>query len=489
MINSIRIENSFQSWRDAARRLLLANIPPSEIVWVSPDVAESLLPAIELPQHDGATPQVPSQFVERAKWVASHHDPNRWGLLYRMLWRLTHGEAHLLEVMVDDGVREFDLMEKAVRRDRHKMTAFVRFRKVQDAASGTEHFIAWHRPDHFIVRLTAPFFRERFMSMHWTILTPDESVIWDGHELCFGPGVPASAAPVADELESLWTTYYGSIFNPARINLRAMQKEMPRKHWATLPETRAISDLLREAPARVEEMVKRTAHVAAASTSKSPRGGCANTGSARDFFPERISLPQLRGAIDDCKGCDLYCHATQPVFGEGPKDAFVVFVGEQPGDQEDLAGKPFIGPSGQLLDQVLEEVGIDRKRDVYVTNAVKHFKFEPRGKRRIHSKPTAREVAACRPWLEAEIELIKPSIVVCLGATAAQSLLGSGFRVTKHRGEPITDQPWAPWVMATYHPSALLRMPDEAARHEARVDFANDLRQVAKQIKKVKAGK
>ncbi|HEY3788914.1 MAG TPA: UdgX family uracil-DNA binding protein, partial [Urbifossiella sp.] len=144
--------------------------------------------------------------------------------------------------------------------------------------------------------------------------------------------------------------------------------------------------------------------------------------------------------------------------------------------------KPFVGPSGRYLDEVLDEVGIDRKNDVYVTNAVKHFKFEPRGKRRIHSKPSAREIKACRPWLESEIKIVKPRIIVCLGATAAQSLLGSTFRVMKHRGEIISDQPWAPWMMATYHPSALLRMPDQEARHKAREAFAADLKKVAKQI-------
>jgi uracil-DNA glycosylase len=209
---------------------------------------------------------------------------------------------------------------------------------------------------------------------------------------------------------------------------------------------------------------------------------CDFTGSALDFLPPRITLPQLRAAADTCRGCDLYCNATQVVFGEGARDAFVMFVGEQPGDQEDLAGKPFVGPSGKYLDEVLDEVGIDRKHDVYVTNAVKHFKFEQRGKRRLHAKPSARQVAACRPWLESEIKVVKPSIIVCLGATAAQSLFGSTFRLTKHMGEIIADQHWAPWMLATYHPSALLRMPDEAARHAAKQSFTSDMRQVAKKI-------
>jgi DNA polymerase len=218
--------------------------------------------------------------------------------------------------------------------------------------------------------------------------------------------------------------------------------------------------------------------------SPKPLSACPNTGSATDFLPPKRTLPQLREASKNCHGCDLYCNATQTVFGEGPADASIMFVGEQPGDQEDRAGKPFVGPAGQLLDNVLEEVGIPRD-DVYVTNAVKHFKFEPRGTRRIHSKPSAREVAACRPWLEAEIQVIQPPMIVCLGATAAQSLLGASFRITKHRGEILSDQKWAPWMLATYHPSALLRMPDEVMRREARERFTQDLAKVARQLQRV----
>ena len=201
---------------------------------------------------------------------------------------------------------------------------------------------------------------------------------------------------------------------------------------------------------------------------------------AEPFLPAKITLPALKDAAEGCEGCDLYKHATQTVFGEGPKNARVMFVGEQPGDQEDLAGKPFVGPSGQLLDEVLDKVGIDRKT-TYVTNAVKHFKFETRGKRRIHSKPNAREIQACKPWLVAEMQVIKPPIVVALGATAAQALMGNAFRVTKERGVPRETQ-WAPWTMATYHPSALLRMPDEAARDRAYNEFVSDLKKVAKHL-------
>jgi uracil-DNA glycosylase len=209
---------------------------------------------------------------------------------------------------------------------------------------------------------------------------------------------------------------------------------------------------------------------------------CPTATSAAEFVPPSRELPALAKAAARCRGCKLYCNATQVVFGEGPPTASVMFVGEQPGDQEDRAGKPFVGPAGQLLDDMMERAGIPRG-EVYVTNAVKHFKFEPRGTRRIHSKPSAREVGACRPWLEAEIDAVKPEIIVCLGATAAQSLMGSGFRVTQQRGQPISDTKWAPWVIATYHPSALLRVPDETMREQMHGQFLDDLKLVAKRIK------
>jgi DNA polymerase len=207
---------------------------------------------------------------------------------------------------------------------------------------------------------------------------------------------------------------------------------------------------------------------------------CEITGTAADFLPPRLSLPQLRSAVQTCRGCDLYCHATQAVFGEGGKNSTIMFIGEQPGDKEDLAGKPFVGPSGQLLDRTMEQAGIDRTQ-AYVTNAVKHFKFELRGRRRIHSKPSARQIAACRPWLEAEFKVVQPKLIVCLGATAAQSLLGPAFRITKERGKPIDHPQWGR-LIATFHPSAVLRAPDEAARQQAEHDFAADLKVAAQEL-------
>jgi uracil-DNA glycosylase len=431
----------FDDWRRKARRCLRDGIPPEEVSFTSEDGGQPSLLLPEQPSdhnHDavppGMFPRVPAGFLETARTVACHRDRRRWDLLYRVLWRLTHGEPDLLDVAIDDDVHRLHLMEKAVSRDAHKAKAFVRFRRV-DGETGDE-YIAWHRPDHRILRLVAPFFSRRFPEMRWSILTPDESVLWDGSELHYGAGVPASEAPDDDALEDLWRTYYGSIFNPARIKLKTMKREMPVRHWATLPETRVIPQLLEEAPARVEAMRKATVN--------KPR-------SAAEFLPDRKTLKTLANAAAHCEGCELYRNATQTVFGEGSKAARLVLIGEQPGDQEDLQGHPFVGPAGHVLDVALREAGIDRG-DVYVTNAVKHFHWEPRGERRLHKKPPARAMAACKPWLEAEIEVLQPEVIVCLGATAAQSVIGREAKITQDRGK-ILSSPLCEQTLMTWHPS------------------------------------
>jgi uracil-DNA glycosylase family protein len=202
----------------------------------------------------------------------------------------------------------------------------------------------------------------------------------------------------------------------------------------------------------------------------------AEVGSAGEYIPEHPTLRSLREALQHCRGCDLYLHATQAVFGEGPKSADIVFIGEQPGDEEDRQGHPFVGPSGKLLDRALVDADIDRSL-VYVTNTVKHFKFEERGKRRLHKKPNGMEIRACRPWLEVEINLIQPEIVVCLGATAAQSVFGNDYRLTKEHGQFVRNS-WGPHVTSTVHPSAILRAPDEEQRHLEYEKFVADLKKV-----------
>lgn len=208
---------------------------------------------------------------------------------------------------------------------------------------------------------------------------------------------------------------------------------------------------------------------------------------AAQYLPQGRNLDSLREAARGCRGCPLYARATQTVFGEGAARARLMLVGEQPGDREDQEGHPFVGPAGLLLDRCLEEAGIDRG-EVYVTNAVKHFKWEPRGKRRIHKKPSTREIAACRPWLDAEMEAVEPELVVCLGATAAQALLGRAFRVTQERGR-VMERAGLPLVLATVHPSSILRAPDEEWRHEARAAFVEDLRAAAVHLRKSRRAK
>jgi DNA polymerase len=247
-----------------------------------------------------------------------------------------------------------------------------------------------------------------------------------------------------------------------------MQAEMPKKYWRNLPEATLIPSLLRDAPARVETMMKKSgAKKSSDSWHPAP-------------VPATSSLTELREAALACTACPLYKNATQTVFGEGPKRARLMFLGEQPGDQEDLSGKPFVGPAGQLLERALTEAGLDRN-EVYVTNTVKHFKWEPRGKRRIHQKPSSRDIAACRPWFEAELRLVRPDVLVCLGSTAAQAIFGPSFRVTRERGKVLPADLTAR-VVATVHPSSLLRQPDEEERARAYRLFVADLRVAARAI-------
>ena len=355
-------------------------------------------------------------------------------------------------------------MEKEVRRDAHKMKAFVRFRKI--IRDGEEYFIAWHRPDHRIVRKVAPFFSRRFKGMNWTILTPDESVVWDQESLQYGDGVPRSAAPDFDELEELWKTYYANIFNPARVKIKMMKSEMPVRHWATLPEAEIIADLLTAAPTRVEQMIAR-------------HEGFAETADVViNQLPPATSLSQLAEAAKSCTACDLYRDATQVVFGHGPTNASIVLVGEQPGDQEDLAGRPFVGPAGKILDEALIAAGIEREL-IYVTNIVKHFKHKPtetpRGKKRLHQRPNAREIRCCRPWFDAEWKLLTDAkSLICLGATAANAIISPEFRITKGRGRVVATD-YCHQTIATWHPSAILRTPDADAKNQKMQQLINDL--------------
>jgi DNA polymerase len=459
---------TFAGWQKAARAALLAETPPDSILWQEIGENQPLLDLADEPepaQPARSTVKVPKKFVEVASRVACHADPHRWALLYRVLWRITHGEHQLLEIAMDSDVHALAQMDKAIRHDVHKMRAFVRFRAIEH--EGETWYVAWFEPAHHIVELNAPFFTDRFAQMRWSILTPDRCAHWDGQHLTFTAGVPKSEAPLDDAVEPLWQKYYANIFNPARVKVHAMTKEMPKRYWKNLPEAQLIPELLRKAPTRVDSMMAKSRATAAV-----------------DFHPALVpgsdDWDVVKKAAAGCTACPLYKTGTQTVFGEGSWKSELVFIGEQPGDSEDLAGKPFVGPAGQLLDRALEDAGIDRKL-AYVTNAVKHFKWVPSGKRRLHKTPSPREVAACRPWLEAEMRIVKPKVVVCLGSTAAQSVLGPEVRVLRDRGT-FRASPFCEQTFVTVHPSSLLRAPDEAAREEAYRLFVADLKKVARKI-------
>jgi DNA polymerase len=287
----------------------------------------------------------------------------------------------------------------------------------------------------------------------------------------FTPGADPADAPSSDALEDYWRTYYASIFNPARLNPAMMQKEMPKRYWRNLPEARLIPELIARAEARTSEMVRQ------APSEPDRRVVRAALRASRDapFDGQPPStLEEVAAGVQVCRRCDLWRDATQGVPGEGPKSARLMFVGEQPGDQEDLAGQPFVGPAGQVLDKALAAAGVPRV-ETYVTNAVKHFKHELRGKRRIHKTPDAGEVSACRWWLEAERRIVRPRVIVALGVTAGLSVFGKPTPIGKFRQQAIQLADQAQGVV-TYHPSYLLRVPDAEAKAKAYAMFVDDLK-------------
>jgi DNA polymerase len=466
-------ETDLAGFRAQARALLARRVPPEQVHWSTGGAGGDLFAAEPQPPTLSPAPVgaaralVPPAFLRLVETVILHSDPARFTLLYRLLWRLVH-EPGLRDDPIDPDMLAAQQMAQQVRRDLHKMKAFLRFRPVPDMGcrDGVLH-VAWFEPQHHIVEAVAPWCARRFTGMDWAILTPERSVRWDGTELSFGPPARREDAPAADAGEQLWLTYYRSIFNPARLKLDMMRKEMPRRYWHNLPEAALIGELSAQAMERSGQMIDAEP---AAPLRRMPRVSLAP---ATVPTPQRItSLADLRTATRACRACPIGEHATQSVVGEGRLDAPLVFVGEQPGDQEDLQGHPFVGPAGQLLDRALQQAGIDRAA-VFVTNAVKHFKYELRGKRRIHKSPTQREAAACLHWLEDELAMVRPQACVALGATAARSLLGRQVAVLKERGQWLVRADGLR-VLVTLHPSALLRMPpqEQAGAFE---EFVRDL--------------
>ena len=468
----------FDGWRRQARLLAGAGVAPSQIVWQVGDEAAGLFGgelAEGLASASAVELTVPRDFPELARSVVCHRDASRFDLLYRLLLRLQR-ESGLLRIVTDDDVHRANAMAKAVRRDLHKMTAFVRFREVCDA-EGEEAYVAWFEPEHHIVERVSRFFVERFAAMRWSILTPERCLHWDGATLHLGEGAARTQAPDDDAMEAYWRTYYANIFNPARLKIKAMKAEMPEKYWRNLPEAELIAPLIAAAGRRAQEMV---AKAPSEPPERHLRQLQRRPADRTDPALHPGTWEQARMAAKECSRCGLCRDATQTVFGEGPLSAPVMFVGEQPGDQEDLAGRPFVGPAGQVFDRIMGEAGLDRRR-AYVTNAVKHFKFEVRGKRRIHQKPNAGEVTACQFWLGLERAFVKPRLVVALGATALRSLTGHAGSLASVRARELVLDDGTPLV-ATVHPSYLLRLPDEAARDRETARFRADIERIGRSV-------
>lgn len=483
-------EDDFPAFRAAARAWLARGVAPEDVQWrvAAPgggagdlfgmDAARLGVDGQVGPAGSAGTPAAPLPSVsrtllDRMSLASLHRLPGRFDLLYRVLWRLPR-EPGLRDDPLDPDMAQVHRLAKSVSRDIHKMHAFVRFRPVH-ADAGIEVgmdlggqdviHVAWFEPDHHIVREASPFFARRFTSLRWAILTPDCSVRWDGEQLHHGPGARREDAPGPDDGEALWLAYYQNIFNPARLKIATMTREMPRRYWHNLPEAALIAPLADAAAERTAGMLAAEAPtpqrrvrpmVRLQPELRLPDGDPRLPAALRVPLP--VGLPGLRVAAGACRDCPIGEHATQVVFGEGPVHPGLMLVGEQPGDQEDLRGQAFVGPAGQLLAQAMRELGWSRER-LYLTNAVKHFKFEPRGKRRMHKTPAQREIEACTPWLEREIALVSPRAMVALGATAARALLGGPVPIQEVRGQWLARADGRQ-VLVTLHPAALLRAMD-----------------------------
>ena len=412
-------ETDWTGWRAATRALVLAGVEPGDVTWV---VGGAPVP---LPDATG-TFNVPRTLVALAGVAIQAREPERFGLLYSLVWR-AHGGEPLLDLPDDPDLTLARRLALDVRADAHRMRTHLRFMAAGDG------FLGWYAPAHYVLEANAQLIARRFPSHKLTIATPDASAHWDGVSLRFGAGL---THPEDDEtLRAWWDAHADAILAEARAGTAVSEAED-----------------LDEAPRPPD---------------RPPIGPV--------VFPVR-SEPAFVTARRDaagCERCDLCVAATQTVFGEGPANAPVLFVGEQPGDQEDTIGRPFVGPAGQLLDHALEEAGIDR-RAIYITNAVKHFKFTRQGKRRIHVSPSPGEITACGVWLDLERSVIRPRVLVLMGGSAARGVLGRPVAVTRERGQAMY-LPDGQLVFVTVHPSYLLRVPEGAAQEREYRAFVRDL--------------
>ncbi len=470
---------TFEAWRAEAREAAARGLPPEALHWALEGEAPSLFDGGgEMPAEAPARAlTVPRDFPPLARLLCAARLPGAFDLAYQLLLRVAERPA-LLKNRADPQIGRAEEIAKNIRRDMHKMKAFVRFREVTPEGAARRQFLSWFEPEHRIEELMGGFFARRFGDMDWAIVTPEVTLRFTDGEL--SQEAVASARPdLEDETEALWKTYYANIFNPARLKVKAMTAEMPKKYWKNLPEAELIPGLIAEAEARMMQMRESAPSLPPA---RAARVLDRLHQPAAPALPEGDDLARLRAELRGCARCPLAGPAIQAVPGEGPRDASLMIVGEQPGDQEDLSGRPFVGPAGQLFDRLASEAGLDRQA-AYVTNAVKHFKFQVRGKRRIHQSPNGNEVSHCRWWLDREITLVKPRLILGLGATAAQALTGQGKGILSRRGRMENGQHGVP-VFLSLHPAALLRQPDALAREEQTRQVRADLRAVAQWLAK-----
>ncbi|MEP3329355.1 UdgX family uracil-DNA binding protein [Sedimentitalea sp.] len=453
-----------KAWRDAARACLAAGLAPHDVTFGDASDGGLFDEIIQPPSIDAHGITVSKSFISLARSVVWHSDKDRFDRLYTFLHRAQR-ERRLMQDGADPLVQSLRNMEKAVHRCQHKMKAFVRFREIGDPRAPRRSFAAWFEPTHNTVEPTAAFFANRFADMDWRIVTPGVTAIFENGALRFALDLPKPELQ-ADAHEDLWTTYFCNIFNPARLKINAMTSEMPKKYWKNLPEAASIPRLIADAPARARAMAD------AAPTLPPLRTTRVKDAATRSTHWDGPS-EGMAAALSACKRCPLQAQATQVVAGHGPEKADIMIVGEQPGDQEDLVGLPLVGPAGQILDEAMSHVGLDRAA-VYLTNAVKHFKHTIRGKRRIHKNPNRDEIESCRFWLDSEIARTKPKVIVALGATAAFSLTGSKTAIKTRRGTFEVGRFGHP-VLITFHPAYVLRLPNPSAQSDARKILIQDL--------------
>jgi DNA polymerase len=422
-------ETDWEGWRKAARSLVLAGIAPADVRWAVRSHDEEGDPLQEATGSFG----VSRALVTLASLALQARDPGRFDLLYRLVWRANAG-AQGLEKADDPDWHRAQGLAFAVRAETHKMRTLLRYLPVRE--QDRTRYLGWYEPAHYVLEANAQRIAAQFPEFTFSIVTPEGAAHWDGEMLRFSAGAARARIRDDDALLAWWRTHHADLLRNARVGTAAPEAE--RLDEAPRPPDRA------------------------------PLGPA--------VLPLGADAP-LREAMkeaSDCHRCHLFGPATQTVFGEGPAHARIVFVGEQPGDQEDVIGRPFVGPAGQIMDRAMEEAGVDR-RTVYITNAVKHFKFEPRGKRRLHKTPETPEIQACRFWLDVELVRLQPRLVVAMGGTAARAVLGRAVTITRERGRPI-ELGDGQTAFVTVHPSFLLRVPDDDAKAREYRAFVADLR-------------